>query len=51
MNDRNFLNGQVGMEHLPLEHSSIERHSTFVEDVTIRLIDETDCKDPKQRKR
>lgn len=49
INDRNFLNGQVGMEHLSLEHLSIEGHRTF-EDVTIRLIDETDRKDPKQRK-
>ena len=38
------------MEHHSLEHFSIERHTTFVEDVTITFIDETDRKDPKRRK-
>ena len=49
INDRNFLKGQTCMQPHLFEHFAGEGHCSFLEDVTIILIDKTDPKDPNRR--
>ena len=49
MNDRNFLKGQTCMQQHLFEHFTSECHCSFLEHVTIILIDKTDPKDPNRR--
>ena len=49
MNDRNFLKDQTCMQQHLFEHFAREGHCSFLEDVTITFIDETDPKDPNRQ--
>ena len=49
MNDRNYLKGKACMQQHLFEHFASEGHRSFLEDVTIILIDKTDPKDPNRR--
>ena len=46
MNDRNFFKGQTCMDQHLFEYFASEGHCSFLEDVTIIIIDKTDPKDP-----
>ena len=49
MNDKNFLKGQTCMFQYLFEDFASEGHCSFLEDVTVTLIDKTDPEDPNRR--
>ena len=49
MNDRNFLKGQTCMQQHLFEHFASEGRCSFLEDVAITFIDNTDPKDANRR--
>ena len=49
MNGRKYLKGKACMQQNLFENFAGEGHRSFLEDVTIILIDKTDPKDPNRR--